>query len=556
MSDAPTPSSAFPNIDRDTIEQVERIVGVRFSEPERRQLLRALPDIGRLLRARKSVPLPNSLPPAVYFRPEAAGPGNDPRSAGASPRRYTKAGNSRDGAASSRDQEDIAFLSARVLAGLVRSGEVSSVELTRIYLDRLERFDGRLNCVAELTAERALEEARLADEAVGLRRATGALHGVPWGAKDLFDTAGIGTRWGAEPFAGGAGGYDRVPDRDAAVVERLSSSGAVLAAKLSLGALAYNDVWYRGRTNSPWNPLEGSSGSSAGSAAAVASGLVGFALGTETMGSIISPSLRCGTAGLRPTYGRVPRTGAMSLCWTFDKVGPICRTVNDCFDVLEVIAGSDGQDPDAVDRPLLRREESQVRGLRVGYDPRWFEDEETSVVERQAVELLASEGFVMRELSFPELPYEALSLLVYVEAAAAFEGLTDSGLDDTLRWQDDDAWPSLFRTARLVPAVDYVQLQRFRSYLCTMMNRIFGEVDLLLSPGTVGPLLYATNGTGHPSLTLRTGFVDVSSPETGNSLKVPRGVNLFGGLWDEGTLCAAGTILERASGVWKFRPPI
>lgn len=546
-----------------------------LSAEKRTQMLRLLPEVIDLLRRRRSVYLANESGPAVRFRPvdetERHAIGSD----------YTEKVSEQISLPGSDDE--IAYLSLIELADLLRRRELTSRTLTQIYLARLKRHGPALASVATLTEERAMREAELADEEIRRGHYRGVLHGVPWGAKDLLDTAGISTCWGAEPYAGldsrartSGSGRVRIPDVDAAVVARLAGAGSVLAAKLSLGALAYGDIWYGGRTNSPWDPRDGSSGSSAGSAASVAAGLVGFAIGTETMGSIVSPSLRCGTAGLRPTFGRVPRTGAMALCWSFDKIGPLCRSVRDCMPVLAAIAGSDGVDPDALTQSMRLPDREDLRGMKVGYDPAWFAEDSVSESERSVLSILEQQGFVLHELSFPPLPYESLMLLVYVEAAAAFEDLTSSGLDDTLTWQADDAWPNTFRTARLVPALDYVQVQRFRRELGHMMNDLFRQVDFLVSPGTVGPLLLVTNATGHPSLTLRSGFVERGSSETdtladvptrgGKFLRgpgvpapvspVPRGVNLWGRLWEEGTLCAAGEVLERELDVWRLRPPV
>jgi len=538
-------------------------------------MLRLLPEVIDLLRRRRSVHLANESGPAVRFRPVEAA---DRPAIGPDYRQKVPEPASLPGS-----EDDLAYLSLIELADLLRRQDLTSSSLTQLYLARLKLYGPALASVATLTEGRAMREAERADDEIRRGRYRGVLHGVPWGAKDLLDAAGIRTCWGAEPYAGcdarsgmASRGRVRVPDSDAAVVARLSEARSVLAAKLSLGALAYGDIWYGGRTNNPWDMRDGSSGSSAGSAASVAAGLVGFAIGTETMGSIVSPSLRCGTAGLRPTFGRVPRTGAMALCWSFDKIGPLCRSVRDCMPVLAAIAGSDGQDPDSVTQSLRLPGREDLRGMKVGYDPAWFAEDSVSESERSVLSILAQQGFLLHELSFPPLPYESLMLLVYVEAAAAFEDLTSSGLDDSLTWQADDAWPNTFRTARLIPALDYVQVQRFRRELGHMMNTLFRQVDFLVSPGTKGPLLLITNATGHPSLTLRTGFVERGSSETDTLADVPTrgaaflrgpgvpapvspvpcGVNLWGNLWDEGLLCAVGELLESELDVWRVRPPL
>ena len=527
------------------LQHAEKLAAVSYTQAERDQIVRTIGELIDGYVKLRSVPIPNELPPAVLFRPiaPAVHAANTPA-----------AGHGSSGTAMGRalptpryrlplpgSDEDIAFAPVANLAEWIRSGALSSLRLTEIYLDRLERFSPTLNCTITLTRERALKAAKRADEELHSGIDRGPLHGIPWGAKDLFDTAGIATTYGAEPYR------DRVPTADAAVVRSLDAAGAVLVAKLSLGALAYNDIWFGGQTKNPWDVAEGSSGSSAGSAAATAAGLVGFSLGTETMGSIVSPSLRCGTAGLRPSFGRVPRTGAMALCWSFDKIGPICRTVDDTMLVLEAIAGHDEGDLDSIDLPVDRAAGFSAEGLRVGYRGSWFEAKEATEADRTALAALRDLGAELVELDLPDLPYEQIMLLVYAEAAAAFEELTLSDTDDTLSWQDDEAWPNTFRMSRFIPAIEYVQAQRFRRVLMQLMDGVFSEVAVIVSPQQVESLVYATNATGHPSLTLRAGF-----DESGK----PHGINLWGRLYDEGTLTALGALLEERLGVWERRPEL
>ena len=460
--------------------------------------------------------------------------------------------------------EEIAFSSVTQLSAWLRRKQLSSERLTRIYLSRLERFGPRLFCVARLTPELALSQARAADAELAAGRWRGPLHGIPYGAKDLFDTAGIETSWGAEPYRG------RVPEQDATVISKLREAGAVLLGKFTLGALAYGDLWDGGRTRNPWYLDEGSSGSSAGSASAVAAGLAGFALGTETLGSIVSPSMRCGTTGLRPTFGRVSRGGAMALCWSMDKVGPITRTVEDALWVLHAIHGADPRDRDAVSRPLSFDPLAKLEGITVGIDPKWFEGKDVTDVDRHALEVLRASGVKVKELSFPELPWDGLSPILFAESAAAFEELTLSGRDDQLAWQDVDAWPNTFRMSRFLSAVDLVQADRLRLRAMRELAKVFADVDLLFSPSLSGPLLTATNYTGHPSLTLRAGFIETKKPRPltaaeekraasipeGAPHRVPHGVTLWGRLDDEGTLGRVGLALERALGVWHERPTL
>lgn len=459
-------------------------------------------------------------------------------------------------------EEEIAFAPVTVLSAWLRTRQITSERLTQIYLKRLETYDPKLHCVITLTREHALAQARAADREIAAGRYRGPLHGVPWGAKDLLDTAGIRTTYGAEPYR------DRIPAKDAAVTARLNDAGAVLVAKLSLGALALNDVWFGGETRNPWVPEEGSSGSSAGPAAAVAAGLVGFAIGSETQGSIVSPSMRCGVTGLRPTYGRVPRTGAMTLSWTCDKLGPMTRSVEDTMLVLHAISGPDPGDVASVPSRLAFRANAAVHGLRVGYIPAWMESAPATPVDRAALETVKKLGMTPVEVSLPDWPYNSLNIILFAEAAAAFEELTLSHKVDELKMQVPDAWPNTFRQSRFLSAVDFVQADRMRRKVALEMERVFREVDLLLVPSLRDEFLVITNFTGHPSLTLRAGFVEISearsdwAPDPARPLpkfdpprRVPYGVTLVGRLFEEGTVAEAGMALEREFAVAEIRPP-
>ena len=458
--------------------------------------------------------------------------------------------------------EDIAFAPVAFLSQWIRSRQITSERLTNIYLARLERFDPKLRCVITLTRDHAIAQARAADKEIAAGQYRGPLHGIPWGAKDLLDTAGIPTTYGAEPYR------DRVPTQDAAVTARLNQAGAVLVAKLSLGALALNDIWFGGETMNPWLIEEGSSGSSAGPAAAVAAGLVGFAIGSETQGSIVSPSMRCGVTGLRPTYGRVPRTGAMTLSWTCDKLGPMARSVEDTLLVLHAITGPDPGDVASVPSKLTFDSAADITRLRVGYIPAWMKEAPATDVDRAALETVKKLGMKTVEVSLPDWPYDSLNIILFAEAAAAFEELTLSGKVDELKMQVPDAWPNTFRQSRFLSAVDFVQADRFRRKVALEMERVFSQVDLLLVPSLRDEFLVITNFTGHPSLTFRAGFVEVSearsdwAPNPANPLpkfapprRVPYGVTLVGRLFDEGTMAQAGIALERAFDVAATRPP-
>ena len=458
--------------------------------------------------------------------------------------------------------EDIAFASVTQLSRWIEKRKLTSDRLTRIYLKRLEQFDPKLHCVITLTRELALAQAKKADEEIAAGHYRGPLHGIPWGAKDLLDTAGIPTTYGAEPFR------NRVPAEDAVVVKRLHEAGAVLVAKLSLGALALNDIWFGGQTMNPWLLEEASSGSSAGPAAATAAGLVAFAIGSETGGSIVSPSMRCGITGLRPTYGRVARTGAMTLCWSLDKLGPMTRHVEDAMLILRAISGPDPGDLASVPGKLDFDARTSVQGLRVGYFPRWMTENPATAVDRAALETVKKVGMAPVEVSIPDWPYDSLNLILFAEGAAAFEELTLSGRVNQLKAQVPDAWPNIFRESRFLSAVDFVQADRFRRKVAEEMARVFSEVDLLLVPSLRDEMLTLTNFTGHPSLTLRAGFVEVSqarsdwAPDPNNPMptfspprRVPHGVTLIGRLFEEGTLARAGLALERTFGVADKRPP-
>jgi Asp-tRNA(Asn)/Glu-tRNA(Gln) amidotransferase A subunit family amidase len=452
--------------------------------------------------------------------------------------------------------DEIAFAPVTRLSRWIETRKLTSDRLTRIYLDRLQRFDPKLRCVITLTRDHALARAKSADAEIAAGKYRGPLHGIPYGVKDLLDTANIATTYGAEPFR------NRVPTADSAVVARLNDAGGVLVAKLSLGALALNDIWFGGQTVNPWLLEEGASGSSAGPGAATAAGLVGFSIGSETGGSIISPSMRCGVTGLRPTYGRVPRTGAMTLCWSLDKLGPMTRSVEDAMLVLHAISGPDAGDVASVPSRLDFDSAADVKGLRVGYIPAWMKENPATDVDRAALDTIGKLGMVPTEVTLPDWPYDSLQLILFAEGAAAFEELTLSGQANQLKVQVPDAWPNLFREARFLSAVDFVQADRFRRKVAAEMARVFSNVDMLLVPSLRDEMLVISNFTGHPSLTLRAGFVQVSearsdwAPDPAHPLpkfspprRVPHGVTLIGRLFDEGTIARAGMAMERAFGV-------
>jgi Asp-tRNA(Asn)/Glu-tRNA(Gln) amidotransferase A subunit family amidase len=458
--------------------------------------------------------------------------------------------------------EAIAFAPVHQLSRWIETRQLTSTRLTNIYLKRIEQLNPKINCIITLTRDHALAQAKAADAEISSGHYRGPLHGIPWGAKDLLDTANIATTYGAEPF------QHRIPAADAIVAERLNAAGAVLIAKLSLGALALNDVWFGGQTMNPWLLEEGSSGSSAGPGAATAAGLVAFAIGSETGGSIVSPSMRCGVTGLRPTYGRVPRTGAMTLCWSLDKLGPMARSVEDTMLVLNTITGPDGHDVACVPSKLDFDAQASIKNLKVGYFPQWMKEAPATDVDRAALAAITTLGMTPVEVTLPDWPYDNLDIILFAEAAAAFEEITLNHQLDQLKAQVPDAWPNTFRQSRFLSAVDYVQADRLRRMVAIEMARIMSEVDLLLVPSLRDEILTITNFTGHPSLTLRAGFVEVSEarsdwapdpakplPKFNPARRVPHGVTLIGRLFDEGIIATAGLALERHFNVAQQNPP-
>ncbi len=547
-----------PAISTATFAEAEKLVQFPMSQAERAMAAnswaRTMASLYERRTGPRNVRLEPALAPASRWDPILPG-----MKAGAERDRFVRS-QGEPGPLPAKD-EDIAFSSVTQLSRWIEAKKLSSERLTKIYLRRLERFNPELRCAITITSDLAVKQARQADQKIAAGEYRGPLHGIPWGGKDLLDTAGIPTTYGAEPFR------NRVPAKDAAVVERLHEAGAVLVAKLSLGALALNDIWFGGQTMNPWLPQEGSGGSSAGPASAVAAGLVGFAIGSETGGSIVDPSMRCGITGLRPTYGRVPRTGAMTLCWTLDKLGPMARTVEDTMLVLHAISGPDSGDLASVPGHLDFEADKPVTGLRVGYFPAWMNQPPASSVDRDTLQALKKLGLAPVEVSIPNWPYGALQLMLFAEAAAAFEELTLSHGIDELKVQTPDAWPNVFREARFLSAVDFVQADRFRRKVAAMMAGVFDQVDLLLVPSLRDEMLTISNFTGNPSLTLRTGFVEVRkarsdwAPDPNHPLptfsqprRVPYGVTLIGRLFDEGTIARVGLALERELRVVGERP--
>jgi Asp-tRNA(Asn)/Glu-tRNA(Gln) amidotransferase A subunit family amidase len=548
-----------PEVSSATFAEAEKLVQVEFTEAERAQAAFSWRVSMAPLYERRTGPLKVGLEPglAPYSQWNPILPGQKTL-----PARDQFIRSKTDPGPLPTNDEDIAFATVTQLSRWIEQRKLTSERLTNLYLDRLEKFNPRLRCAITITGELALTQAKRADQEIATGKYRGPLHGIPWGGKDLLDTAGIPTTYGAEPFK------DRRPTKDAAVVARLHEAGAVLVAKLSLGALALNDIWFGGQTMNPWLLEEGSSGSSAGPGAATAAGLVGFSIGSETGGSIVSPSMRCGVTGLRPTYGRVARTGAMTLCWSLDKLGPMARSVEDTMLVLQAISGPDAGDISSVPSKLDFDASASVQGLRVGYFPEWMKQNPATDVDRAALETIKKVGMVPVEVSLPNWSYDSLDLILFAEGAASFEELTLSHAIDQLKVKTFDAWPNLFRQSRFLSAVDFVQADRMRRKVAQEMARLVNLVDLLIVPSLRDEMLTITNFTGHPSLTLRAGFVEVSearsdwAPDPSRQLpkfspprRVPHGVTLIGRLFDEGTLATAGLALERAFNVSTERPP-
>ncbi len=500
---------ARPAITTETQQAALRMIGLTYTDSQLALLLQPRGQFGNDFAGRgdrrgayealRAVPLPNAAMPALFFEPLPPAvpvPSRAPRFAAAA-----------RGVTRPASLEEVAFWSIPELAALIRTRQVTSVELTQMYLDRLRRYDPILHAVVTLTDSLALEQARRADREIAAGRYRGLLHGIPFGVKDLYAVPGYPTTWGAEP-------YERQMLADtAAAVRKLEAAGAVLVAKLSTGALAMGDIWYRDTTRNPWNPQQGSSGSSAGPAAAVSAGLVPFALGTETLGSIVSPSTRTGVTGLRPSFGRVSRAGVMALSWSMDKAGPLCRNAADCAIVFDAIRGRDPADPATVDAPFPYDARATIRGMRIGYIKSAFDQSHRGAdLDRQVLEVLRGLGAELVPIELPDRPAGAMRIILNAEAAAAFDELTRSGGVDALRAQDANAWPNTFRSARLIPAVEYIEANRVRRLLQQDMTVLLAGVDAYVSPAFAGSNLLVTNLTGHPCVAVPDGFMPDSTP--------------------------------------------
>lgn len=522
-------------IKRRHVAAAERLIGLSLTRAERDSLLDDLQEYRSNYTALRNLSLPNSLPLSLLFNPVPLGKTFEVE-------QLPLVLSPVEDLSVPDDLEALAYYSVAQLGELIRTRRITATQLTRMYLERLKRYGPRLEAVVTLTEDLALEQAHRADEEIAAGRYRGPLHGIPYGAKDLLAVKGYRTTWGARPY------QDQVIDEDAAVIQLLEAAGAILVAKLTLGALAWGDVWYGGQTRNPWNLEQGSSGSSAGPGAATAAGLVAFAIGSETWGSIVSPATRNGVTGLRPTYGRVSRAGAMALSWSMDKLGPMCRTVEDCALVFDAIRGPDGVDQSVVDRPFNYDYEVDLSRLRIGYEKEAFEEDYPDKANDQAaLDVLRELGAELIPITLPDYPISSLAFILSAEAAAAFDDLTRSDRDDLLERQIKNAWPNVFRSARFIPAVEYIQANRVRYELVQQMERIFEDVDLYLSPSLIGDNLLLTNLTGHPCVVLPNGFNNQDSPTS---------ITFIGQLYDEATILAVARAYQEATGWHHQHPPL
>jgi Asp-tRNA(Asn)/Glu-tRNA(Gln) amidotransferase A subunit family amidase len=521
-----------------SIASAAEIAGVEFTDEQRDLMLEGVKRQSAQLAALHAIPLENAVPPALVFSPL---PRPDALPTGPAGRVQMSRQPAHRAPA---DLNALAYAPLTTLAELLRRREVTSVQLTTMYLDRLERLNAQLHCVTTLLRDRALTQARAADAEIAAGRYRGPLHGIPWGAKDLLAVRGAPTTWGTAPYR------EQMFDTDATVVQRLDAAGAVLIAKLTLGELAQGDQWYGGMTRNPWRLEQGSSGSSAGSASATAAGCVGFAIGSETLGSISSPSTRCGVTGLRPTFGRVPRTGAMALSWSMDKLGPMARSVEDCALVLSALHGPDGEDPSVLAAPYGWDGDATLRGLRIGFVQSAFEvpveRNPTKPFDDAALAVLRDIGADLRPVEIPALAYNALRIILTAEAGAAFDELTRSGRVNELAQQGPNAWPNTFRTARLIPAVDYINANRVRTQAIRAWAALMEEVDVIVAPTNSGQLL-ATNLTGHPAVILPHGFRENGTPVS---------ITFVGRLFDEQTMLRVAHAYQRATEFHKKHPAL
>ncbi len=519
-------ASQTPRITKQMAAEAESLIGLNFSDAKRDSMLDDLNDHLANYEGIRKVHLSNNIPPAILFNPIPLGMKFETKRV---PFKMDSPGK----VVLPQNLEDAAFYSVAQLSELIRTRKVTSVQVTKMYLERLKKYGPTLQCVVTLTDSLALARATTADKEIAAGHYRGPLHGIPYGAKDLLSTKGVRTTWGSVPFK------EQMFDEDATVIKRLEKAGAILVAKLTMGELAWGDVWFGGKTMNPWKLDQGSSGSSAGSASATAAGLVGFSIGTETWGSIVSPSNRCGTTGLRPTYGRVSRKGAMALSWSMDKIGPICRTVEDCALVFNAIYGPDPGDQTLYDVPFNYSSKIDLKKLTVGYVKADFDSAKINRDQNDAsLAKLRAMGVTLIPIEMPKLPVSDLHIILSAEAGAAFDDLTRSGKDDMLVRQIKNAWPNAFRSSRFIPAVEYIQANRVRYILIQEMAKLMARIDLYVAPSVEGDNSLLTNLTGHPCVVVPNGFTKENTPTS---------ITFIGRLFDEGKLLGFARAYQQAT---------
>jgi Asp-tRNA(Asn)/Glu-tRNA(Gln) amidotransferase A subunit family amidase len=529
-------SSMFSQeITKENIQSAEKIIGLEFTDAERDSMLDNLREQLSNYQNIRKVELSNDIPPAIIFNPIPVGY--------EFPQQQRKIKfSSYKNVKMPADKNDLAFYSIGELAELIRTKQITSEELTKFFIDRLKKYDPQLHCVITITEERALDQARKMDKEIAAGKYRGLLHGIPFGVKDLLATKDYKTTWGAMPY------QDQMIEKDATVIKKLEKAGAVLCAKLTMGALAWGDVWFGGKTRNPWNTNEGSSGSSAGSASSVSAGLLPFAIGTETYGSIVSPSTVCGTTGLRPTYGRVSRIGAMALSWSMDKIGPICRTAEDLAIVFNAISGLDGIDQTLYDVPFNYEPTINYKGLKIGYLKNDFDKQyDFHVNDSLTLAKLKELGAELIPIELPKIPVNDLTIILSAESAAAFDELTRSNRDDLLVRQIKNAWPNSFRSSRFIPAVEYINANRIRFLLIQQMKKLMDQIDLYIAPTNEGDNEILTNLSGHPCVVLPNGFSQDGTPTS---------ITFIGRLFDEGRLIAFAKKYQDATDFHKKHPPL
>jgi len=525
-----------PDIRIEDLNHAEAVLGLTFTVQEKDSMLAGLTDNVEAYQAIRNYPLSNDIPPALIFNPI---PVDFKMDRVKKPIQWALP----EDVELPEQENDLAFYSILELASLLKNRKITSRKLTDFFIGRLKTYGDDLHCIITITEDRAIQQAEKADQEIAAGNYKGPLHGIPYGVKDLLAVEGYPTTWGATPYK------DQYIDETATVVRKLDEAGGILVVKLTLGALAWGDVWYGGITRNPWNLDQGSSGSSAGSASATAAGLVPYAIGSETLGSIVSPSNRCGTTGLRPSYGRVSRSGAMALSWSMDKLGPICRSAIDCAIVFESILGADATDQTLIDAPYNFDMDMDIRTLKIGYLKDLFaQNENNQVNDTRMLEVFRAMGIELQPVSLPEnIPSGSLSIILVAEAAAAFDALTRSGEDSLLVRQIKNAWPNVFRQSRFIPAVEYINANRIRHQLVQEMHAVLSQYDAIITPSFGGEQLLITNLTGHPCVVLPNGF---------NNRESPTSFSIIGNLFEESKILRVAMKYQEETQFEEVHPPL